>query len=712
MRILRYEWKKLCGFRLLWILLLCLICLNGYIQISTAHQREFTPDTYRQVIQQVNARRPEQAEKFLEKAAEDCFAARDGAPDYDRLAAVYEVQELFRLIRDYPEYLANIDTQAAQTSGLAIWGGKDTFSYRNIKKTPPAYQAMKQVSLRLDTELGLSDALCHPVTDFLGIFLLFLIVSTVMLKDREQGMMPLLFSMPDGRGSLLTSKLVLIALCSAGTVLLLYGENLLIGASMYGLGDLSRPIQCASVFYECNLPVSAGTYLVMFAAAKIAAFLVFSMAFAAICAVSRTNLAVWISAGTFCAACFLLYQFVPQLSDWSLFHYLSPMQLVRVNDIIGTYKNINLFGYPVSLKLTALLTVPVCLAAAVCVTARAFVSRRNQQYRNVMLRLLNRKKHRVHGPMFYVLFRSLILQKGIVPVLAVIFAAAVFSSGFVRSYTTEDIYYEKFTTNQAGPVTDETYRFIIEKQADYFMLEKEIRKLQQSGENNTIRLTELSQKMNDRSALELFRARYNAIRKSRADGEMFYDSGYARLFGLDGNSDDLIINLCILIFLCMLLSPYASQDKKTDMVKILYASSAGRRGYWKQLLLYSAFCGVAVSLIFNVPYIWHILHRYGTQGLSAPLQSMTAFSQSGVIRSVRTEIIILFLVRIFSAAVTAMLISLLAGRFRSTITAYIVNISMFVLPAALALMGIRAMRYFGVNPFLSYHVLVSNVPAM
>ena len=33
---------------------------------------------------------------------------------------------------------------------------------------------------------------------------------------------------------------------------------------------------------------------------------------------------------------FLLYRFVPALSNWSLFHYLNPVQLVRINDIIGT----------------------------------------------------------------------------------------------------------------------------------------------------------------------------------------------------------------------------------------------------------------------------------------------------------------------------------------------------------------------------------------
>lgn len=707
MRTLRYEWKKLRGFRLLWILLLVLLCVNSYVQISTANARAYSPKEYRSCVHYLQKLHPERVKPYIEKELDAAFS---GGKAQFAWAALSEMQESVERIEGYSDYLENIDKQAAQSSGLSIWGGKDTFSYRNIKKTPPAYQAMKNVTLRLDTERGIEDALHHPVTDFLGIFLLFLIVSTVMLKDREQGMMPLLYSMPNGRGALLFSKLLLITLCTIGTALLLYGENLLIGAKMYGLGDLSRPVQCIGSFYECNLPVSVGGYLLLFAGMKIAGFLVFSMVFAAVCAAAKNNLTVYAVSGGFCGIGFLLCRFVSPLSNWSLLHFVNPVQLVKVNEIIGTYKNINLFGYPVSLKITAPAAAAVFLDAAVCISALFFVHRRNQKYRSLSLLLRKHRKHRVHGQMYYVIYRSLMLQKGIVPMLAVIFAAAAFSSGFTRYYTSTDIYYEKFTTEQQGAITDDTFEFIKEKQVGYFKIDRQMQALFASENPDTLRLAELSEQTNDRAAFEQFRARYNAIRKSDADGEMFYDTGYARLFGLDGNRDDMIMNLCILIFLCLLLSPYASQDRKTGMVKILYATAAGKRGYWKHLLPYSAVCGAAAGLIFQVPYIFHILQKYGTQGLSAPLQSMTAFAQEPAVRAVRTEMIILFLLRICSAAVTAMLMSLISGSCRSPVTAYIANISIFVLPAALALLGVSFMRMVGVNPFLSYNDLRLLIP--
>ena len=699
MRILRYERKKLCGFRLLWILLPVLLCINGYVQISAANARPYSAAEYRDCLRYLQTLEPEQMSPYIEQQLDAAFSG--GTAEFS-WAALTEMQESIARIEGYADYLAEIDARAKQNSGLAIWGGKDNFSYRNMQKTPPAYQTMKQVTLRLDTERGLDDALHHPVTDFLGIFLLFLIVSTVMLKDREQGMMPLLFSMPDGRGALLRAKLLLITCCTAGTVLLLYGENLLIGAGMYGLGDLSRPIQCIGSFYECNLPVSAGTYLLLFTAMKFIAYLVFSMAFAAICTAAKNNLTVYAVSGGFCGISFLLYQFVSPLSNWSLLHFLNPMQLVRVHEIIGTYRNLNLFGYPASLKISAPIAAIIYILTAICISVMCFVHRRNQQYRSLSVTFLKRRTRSVHGQMYYVIYRSLVLQKGIVPVLAVIFAAAVFSSGFTRYYTSDDIYYEKFTTEHAGVITEDTLAFIREKQAHYDALQHEMEEIQASAQPDMMRLNAITEEMHDRSAFTQFCTRCDAIMQSSVGGELFYDTGYARLFGLDGNSDVLKINLCILVFLCLLLSPYAAQDRKTDMVKILYATSAGKRGYWKCLLIYSAVCGITVSVIFNMPYVMHILQKYGTAGLSAPLQSMTEFAQKGIIRTVQTEIIILLAVRIFSAAVTAMCMSLISGRCRSLVTAYVVNLSIFVLPAALALMGVSVMRYFGVNPFLSY----------
>lgn len=704
MRILFCEWKKLLSFRVLWILTGCLLLINGYVQISGAKDRGYSGAEYRALLGDVSDMSLDDAEQYIQNEMEAQWSG--GVSEYSIILLSDMQQEVTRL-REYPDYLANIEASKNSMAMLSIWGGKDTFSYRNIQKTPTAYAPMAGTALTLDASRGLEDALHNFLTDILGIFLLFLIVSTVILKDREQGMMPLLYAMPNGRSRLFFEKLLMISLCTIGMVVLLYGENLAIGGAMYGFGDLSRPIQCINGLYTCNLPISVGAYLVLFLLTKITAFLVFSVIFLLICTAAKNNLTVYGVSGGVCGAAYLLYRFVPALSSFGLLHYLNPVQFVRVNEVFGTYCNINLFGYPFSLKIAAIITMAVLIVGTVSISAVLFAGTRNMQYRNISIRLFKEKSRRVHGQFYYVCYRSLILQKGIVPVLVILFAAGMYSANFTRSFTSDDIYYEKFTTENEGVLTADTFEFIMKKQVAYAKLEAEIARLQSTGNANPFELNKLYMQMNDRGAFERFRRRYNAIRTSDTDGELFYDSGYERLFGIDGNLDDMMIALFMTAFLVMLLSPYAAQDRKTDMVKILYATGAGKRGYWKHLLLYSAICGIAVSLLFNVPYVVHILQKYGTQGLSAPIQSICQFAGRHTPVTVGGEIVILLLVRTISAAIAAMLISILSSVCRSPLTAYVANISLFVLPAVLVLLGVPVFGYIGMNPFLSYHRLIS-----
>jgi len=47
MRILFCEWKKLLSFRVFWIVLVCLLLVNGYMQVDRTKDRYYTPESYR-----------------------------------------------------------------------------------------------------------------------------------------------------------------------------------------------------------------------------------------------------------------------------------------------------------------------------------------------------------------------------------------------------------------------------------------------------------------------------------------------------------------------------------------------------------------------------------------------------------------------------------------------------------------------------------------
>ncbi len=698
MRIFLCECKKLLAFRPLWILLVCLIAVNCYVQISGTKDRYYTPESYRAFFADIADMTEEEKLAYPEQMLNKQDAgSRTPYPSI----LLYDMAEIAQQLADYPNYLTGIHEQAETMTTISIWGGKDTFSYRNIQKTPPAYKAMAGTELELAPSLGLEDAMIHPVSDFIGIFLVFLVVSTVMLKDREQGILPLIYAMKFGRQRLMLTKTAAASVFSAGICVLLFLCNLIIGSALYGLGDLSRPIQSVYGFISCNLPLSVGQYLLLFLLNKIGAYLVFVVLFVLFCVISRNNLMAYGLSGGMCAAAFLLYRFIPSNSPWSILHFINPVQFTQCSEICGTYQNINLFGWPISLKWSVLIVTLVVLIFGSWGAALLFARQRNMQYRRITLRIFHWNRFRVHSKFFYTCYKSLVLHKGIVLFLAVICASFALSAGFIRSYDNDDIYYESFTTEWEGEITDETLAFLSEKETHYAEVEQQIAQIQLEDPNNTYELNSLQNELNDRTAFERLNNRVKAIQKSGKEVEIFYDTGYERLVSADGNHEDLVIVLVTLVFLSLLLSPIGASDNKNDMVKVLFSTRSGEKGYLRSHLIYSALCGIFASLLLSLPYLFHVLHSYGMQGLSAPIQSITAFASSILPISVGGEILLLLLIRTTSAAITAMLIFCVSAVCRSSTTAYVINLSLFVLPVVLVLLGIPVFGKIGFVPFLS-----------
>lgn len=702
MRILFCEWKKLLSFRVFWIMLVCLLLVNGYMQVDRTKDRYYTPESYRLFFAETEEMSHAEIQDYLNDLMQK---QSEGEYTVYPMYLIYDMLELSKECQDYPEYLESIEKQAENMTSVSIWGGKDTFSYRNIQKTPSAYANITVQELPLAPSFGLENTFTSPITDYMGIFLIFLIVCAVMLKDRERGMMPLLYAMPNGRQQLFLKKFAVTAICTCGVAMLLFGENLLIGGYLYGLGDLSRPIQSVFGLYSCNLPVSVGEYLVLFFLMKMASYLLFAAVFSLVCISVKNNLMIYGVCGAFCGISFLLYHFISEVSVLSLFHFLNPVQITQVNEVLGTYKNINLFGFPFSLKASVLVLFAFILILAVSMAMLISAKSRNVQYRTISLRLFHQKSLRVHSRFFYVCYRTLVLQRGIVLVFAAVFAAGIMSASFSRPYSNDDIYYENFTTQYQGEITQETLDFIADKEAYYEQIEQRIAKLQMQENINTYKVNQLSNELNDRYALERMKERIIAIQGSEKDGQLFYDTGYERLFGIDGNNEDMLMILMMMLFLVFLLSPFAASDKKTGMIKILFSSKCGKFGYYKDLILYSVLCGAFVSILFTLPYIWNILNSYGMQGLSSPIQSIKAFSGVNHSFTVSGMILLLLIVRTVSAAITAVLISIISSICSSTMTAYIANLGLFALPVILVLLGVKTFAYVGMIPFLSFNQL-------
>lgn len=79
--------------------------------------------------------------------------------------------------------------------------------------------------------------------------------------------------------------------------------------------------------------------------------------------ISKNNLMIYAISGGAVGLCCLLYARISVLSPLSLFHFWNPVQFLQSKEILGTYTNVNFFGYPVSLKISSIVAIVLWLAA-------------------------------------------------------------------------------------------------------------------------------------------------------------------------------------------------------------------------------------------------------------------------------------------------------------------------------------------------------------
>ena len=176
--------------------------------------------------------------------------------DYEKEAA-HVLQDL-QGIRNYANYLADIQLQSKKMSLLTKLSASRDYNQANIDKTAADYRVLEDVRPVWDTNAGvmlfqqtvpgLGWLLC------IGTLLLGLVVYTA-----ERPSLQLLKSMKKGTASLTMSKLLTLLLLTAGMTLLAAAAALLFCGILYGFGDLSRPVQ--SVFMSCPYRISVMQFL-------------------------------------------------------------------------------------------------------------------------------------------------------------------------------------------------------------------------------------------------------------------------------------------------------------------------------------------------------------------------------------------------------------------------------------------------------------------
>ena len=702
MRTFLTEFRKLFSNRIFLLIISAVLILNAYLMFKTANSGDVTPSDYKQIYTELENKTDKEKLSWLENQMND-FSQE---PVYNREA----ISELYHECNDivtYKEYLNAIDSQAKSMTSISIFANPDTFNYRSIIKTPPAYRNVRNVEPVFDVSKGLNLALDNSFTNiFCGFILLFAVLS-LMISDREQGMSGLLFSLKRGRGYLFSVKLAALAVVAFCTVILLYSENLIISAYLYGLGDLSRPIQSLNGFIGCNLKLNVASYLVVFALFQFAALFSICAVLSLIAVITKNTISFYsISAAVMIAEGFL-YSFVDSLSVYSIFRYINLIAFTKVNAIFFNYRNINFWEYPISLLPASLAAVIFIAVICSVFSALLYAKKRNLEFRKVGLNRNLGKGTKVHSAMYYAFYKSLIQQKGILILVLFFLIAGFTNSVFQKQYDIQDVYYKYYCSELEGGIDESAETYMQAEKMRFEDLHTQLDKITEQTNGFSAEAYEIQKQLVPESGFVLFQNRVEQI-KDLEDAEIFYDTGYRRMFGKMGYDDDMRYALPAILLCVFLISPIIANDNRYRMQAVIHATASGKRKYLKRSMILSMTYGLLSAWIWNISYMVKINQFYGFRGLSAPIQSIADFTRFPIILKVWQYIGIVFILRTVFIIFAAWMMLWISAKCKNTTIALLVNFAVFALPIIVYILGADIMINIGANPFLSVNALFNN----
>ncbi len=701
MRLLAAELKKLFSREIFVLIIAAVFILNAYLMFRTANSGDVTAADHRKVYDVLEDMSDEEKYDWLDEQLSDF----SHAPLY-KWEVMHELRDECNTVLTYNEYLESIKAQAKSMTAVSIFAKPDSFNYRSILKTPPAYEKMQDVRPVFGRSKGITLATDNSFTDILCGFILLFAVLSIMLYDREQGMSGLLFSMRRGRSYLIMTKLAALAITLFGAVVLLYAENLILGACLYGLGDLSRPIQSLSGFIACNLKINVWQYLILYVLFKFIAVFCIGAVLSLIAVNTKNTVSFYGISAAVLIVEGVLYVLIHPLSIYSIFRYINLVAFTKVNEIFCNYKNINFFEYPVPLIPTSSAALFIITAVCGFLSAYLYARKRNLEFKRIGLKLSFGKGGKVHSQMWYTFYKSLILQKGAL-VIAVFFAVSGFmSQSFIKQYDQQDVYYEYYTDKAEGAVTADTLAFFEEEKARFADLQAQLDELSEKEPQNYTAQNELSKQLAPQMGFEPAYERLQQISNVKG-AYMFYDTGYKRALGVNSYDDDMKYALAAVFLLIFLVSPLIANDNKYRMSFIVSSTTSGRRSYIRRNILTAVVYGLLAALLWIVPYSVTISQYYGHDGLSGSLRSITDFISFPVNMKLWQYLLLVATLRTLFVILSALIILWVSSRCRNTTSAVLINFAVFALPIIIYLLGAKVMIGVGFCPFLSVNALLN-----
>lgn len=575
----------------------------------------------------------------------------------------------------------------------------DSFSGRNIIKTLEDFEVVKNIEVTYTDETAADSVIEFKFTDYAMIVCVISIIMS-MYDERRKGVWDYVYSARNGR-----KKLALYKLCSltAGVTIasmLMYAGNFVCAFVKHGsFGDLGRAAQSNENFENLTIKVSLGGAFLFSILIKICVLIFIGILLWLLISNVTGQVIPFLIFGGIMFLQYYAYSAIDIHSAWRNFKYINIFGVLDSQEMLGTYVNLNIFGYAVNrvsflcILLAVLLLLIFCFM--ICMgKRRPFTVKKS----NRTVRVFQKSS----SIFLQELYKTIISQKVWVIFILLIAGAYMLTRPQEIMYDYSMVIYNQYMENLSGGVTQEKIDYLSE---EISVWESQLEELWLKAETSTddseirniyekIKNIERAKSMTEsvyQDAVEMY--------ELKADGyEVGFvnNTGYDMLIGGGGKAASNTDALIILAFMILTVANFWSYDNQCEMSGSIQSCVNGREKYSLAKYVTAAIIvAVAIIILFVLRCI-EVNYEYGLSNFNLSVKSLGYFREGVPNMPIWAFLAVFVLIRFLNTFLVAIIVMYISSKARNNVISIAVNVAVILIPSCLYYIGMDFFAYISV----------------
>lgn len=592
-------------------------------------------------------------------------------------------------VSNYSDTLEMAITQAKLYTSVSIFSQPGTFAYENQLAAIDQCESLLDIQPIYDVSEGVLQFQTAPATDLIALLLTIFLCTQMIVSERQNGMQPILRTTRNGRFPLILSKVsstFLLTLLIAAT---LWVSNIAYSTALFGLGDLSRPVQSLAGYGLCALKISVAEHLLLFFLLKWLLYALVGILCLIVGVVWRNAMSVWLTVGGFLGVECILSQTITSISAWNYFKYINVGNIIFSTEWLSEYRNLNLFGHPVQVFTLSWTVLGGLFLGMILLVCLLFCRHQHSGMPRSRLRLhwprwLPRPGKSVHLGSHE---GWKLVAECNAWILIGLFVLVNYQQPKVLARSIDQLYYQSYMNTLSGPLTPDKEAYLAQEEDKFAELHRQISMLPQGYKTD-----QLEQALQGETVLkeQIYPQveRIKALEQTGNTAWLVYEPGYEYLLGLSTVHDKAGSATIALAGIILCISNLYPLEVTSGVQPLLIIYRKGRRSTALCKFGISILCATILYLIAQIPDYLYVMKNFGFPMLEAPACSLEAFSGWGDSIPLWGGILIFEALRLFATLVAAIIVLLISLWTENQIVTLCISTGVLLMPLLLHLLDI------------------------